>query len=101
MRFMKSNDNKGVIEWLSDWPQRAEAKPWMLLNLAVCLRTTNSRRIEAGVSRRFELSPTRATPTSQMLAFDEAYTATSKIQATLSTINVTAGAVLSVSSHDG
>jgi hypothetical protein len=84
------NDNKGVIEWLSDWPHRADAKPWMLLNLAVCLRYNKRCAESTQVSRAaLELTPDPAMSSHQAwIAFEEAYSGNAEAaQAVLRTVN--------------
>jgi tetratricopeptide (TPR) repeat protein len=84
------SDNKGVIEWLSDWPQRADVKPWMLLNLAVCLRYTKRRAESTQVSRAAStLEHESGTSSHQAwIAFDEAYSGNAQeAQAALDAIN--------------
>jgi hypothetical protein len=43
---------RACIEWLSDWEQRGDAEPWMLLNLVNCLRSLG----RAQEARKVQLS---------------------------------------------
>src|SRR5262249_51611486 len=33
------HDYARAVEWMADWPQRSDAEPWMLINLAIALRS--------------------------------------------------------------
>lgn len=36
--LLTTNQNRRCADWMRDWRERADAKPWMLLNLALALR---------------------------------------------------------------
>ena len=47
---------------MSDWPQRTDAKPWMLLNLVYALRGERDDRVAGKVSRHgLQLPPDHCT----------------------------------------
>ena len=53
---------RDVLEWMSDWPQRTDAKPWMLLNLVYALRAERHDRVAGKVSRALlQLPPDHCT----------------------------------------
>jgi tetratricopeptide (TPR) repeat protein len=59
--FKAVHDEKGCAEWLSDWPTRKEARPWMLLNLVGALRAVGRDGEAAGAGRAALFLPPDAT----------------------------------------
>ncbi|WP_428938547.1 tetratricopeptide repeat protein [Fontivita pretiosa] len=53
-----------MIQWMSDWPQRTDAEPWMLANLVMCLRRCGrDRDARAVIDHALSLPADNATPT--------------------------------------
>jgi len=61
------------IQWMSDWSERVEASPWMLINLVLSFRTSGQDDLARRVSHRaLELVSDYSTPYHAIwLAFDE------------------------------
>jgi len=61
--LLSVGQRRGVVTWLSDWPDRVEARPWMLLNLVYALRGLHRDGQANKVSHRaLELQPDHCTP---------------------------------------
>lgn len=59
---------EATIEWLSDWPDRCDAAPWMLWNLALALRLAHREQEAEAVSlHALKLSPDSFTAAHAML----------------------------------
>jgi tetratricopeptide (TPR) repeat protein len=50
--FASLEDYRQAVEWMRDWPERRDAQPWMLINLAIALRGLGDHTSANPVSRR-------------------------------------------------
>jgi tetratricopeptide (TPR) repeat protein len=50
--YVALNKSQSAVKWLSDWRERPEAEPWMLMNLVATLRHRKRDQEAAEVSRR-------------------------------------------------
>jgi tetratricopeptide (TPR) repeat protein len=72
--FASLEDYRSAVAWMNDWPQRRDAQPWMLINLAISLRGLKDPEQANRVSRQaLELPEDYTSPYHRTwLAFDAA-----------------------------